>query len=349
MQKLRAGLIGYGNWAREAYLPALRLDGRVLIGAAAAPSEATRRRIRSDLGNDVRVYEGFEPLLQDSELDLVLISLPGNRHEEALLAAIEAGIPFLYEPPVSDRLDRIVPTLNRLLTTGQVTHADLEVRYAPVLRRAAQCISEGAIGEPLTAEIRMNGTWSPQRDSRISLPHALSGWYIDPLDFVLGTSARRVLVQNGHGNPGRMQAYALTQLDYGGVWGTFRCNISSVRGPDTVLEVNGRDGDLKADLLAEELRIRNRRKPDWTLEAVPALRPWSGWPGMHECLRAFLDAVEGKSQNHMHPVIMAQAHLIGLAAEESIDTGTWAAVRGVQENEYHFGRAWQRPIRPPRS
>ena len=246
MGKLRAGLIGYGNWSREAFLPALRLDGGVVISAVAAFSEDTRQRIRGELGGGVRIYDGFEALLQDRNLDLVLIGLPDVRHEEALLAALQSGIPFLYEPPVSDQLDRIVPTLRRLLSAQQITHADLEVRFAPVLRRATQRVAEGAIGEPQTAEIRMHGTWDPRMDSQISLPHALAGWYLDALDSVLGIHPRRVLVQNGRGLPGRMQTCAVTQLDYEGVWATFRSHLSRVRGPETVVEGNGREGDLVA-------------------------------------------------------------------------------------------------------
>ncbi len=57
------------------------------------------------------------------------------------------------------------------------------------------------------------------------------------MDSVLGIHPRRVLVQNGRGLPGRMQTYAVTQLDYEGVWATFRSHLSRVRGRKRWLRV----------------------------------------------------------------------------------------------------------------
>ena len=228
---LRIGLAGYGNWAREAYVPALRADGRGRVAAAAAPSQATRQRIREELGSQVRIYPHFEAMLEAGGLDGVLMALPEAVHEPALLAAIGSKIPFFYEPPVSHRRDRIPPVLEKLLGAPQVHQADLELRFLPVVAAAAERLAQGAIGEPQAARIRMNGTWSARPGADLSLPNLLAPWYVDALDAILGSNPRRVLVQDGRGTGGRMQAYALTQLDYGGVWGTFQANISSVHGP----------------------------------------------------------------------------------------------------------------------
>ena len=101
-QPIRTGLIGYGSWTRKAYVPALTRDARAVIVAAAAPSERTRNRIAGDLGPDVAVYDGFEGLLNGPALDAVMIAVPDFMHEAALSAVIDAGVPVLYEPPVSD-------------------------------------------------------------------------------------------------------------------------------------------------------------------------------------------------------------------------------------------------------
>ena len=51
---LNVGLIGYGNWTRMAYIPALQRDGRAHIVSAAAPSAATQQRIGAELGPEGR-------------------------------------------------------------------------------------------------------------------------------------------------------------------------------------------------------------------------------------------------------------------------------------------------------
>ncbi len=332
MNHLRIGLAGYGNWARLAYVAALRADGRGRVAAAAAPSQTTRQRIEAELGRDVRIYPHFEALLGDGNLDAVLMSLPDAVHEEALLAAIGSGIPFFYEPPVSHRRERILPVLENLLRAPQINQADLELRFIPVVAAAARRLAQGAIGEPQTALIRMNGCWNPKPGAPLSLPHTLAPWYVDALDVILGSHPQRVLVQDGQGTPGRMQSYAVTQLDYGGIWGTFQANISSVHGPETRVEVQGRDGDLFADLFSGELRIRSRSRPEWQIDrVVSALRPFAGWPGLRECLADFLNRLTDRPASGAPAEDMARLHRVGLAAEDSIDGQCWAPVQSMDE------------------
>ncbi len=98
MSLIRIGLIGYGKWTRNAYLPALKRDGRAVVTSAAARSESTCRMIENDLGPDVSVFEGFEGLLEGPELDAVFIGVPDFLHESALTAVLDSGLPALYEP-----------------------------------------------------------------------------------------------------------------------------------------------------------------------------------------------------------------------------------------------------------
>ena len=242
------------------------------------------------------------------------------------------GFPFFTSPRCPTGETGFLPVLEELLKAPQVHQADLELRFLPVVAAAAERLAQGAIGEPQTARIRMNGTWSARPGADLSLPHLLAPWYVDALDAILGSHPRRVLVQDGRGTEGRMQAYALTQLDYGGVWGTFQANISSVHGPETWVEVQGRDGDLFADLFTGELRIRSRSCPEWRVDRVVcALRPFAGWPGLRECLADFLDRLEGKPAPGVPAEDMARLHCLGLAAEESIDSLAWASVRSMDE------------------
>ena len=332
MARLRVGLAGYGNWTREAYVPAIRRFGQADIVAAAAASEATRQRIGGELRGEISVYDGFEALLAAPGLDALFLALPDSQHEAAIIAAIDSGLPFFYEPPVAETPDRIRPVLRRLLAASQITQADMELRFIPVVNRAAELLAQGAIGAPRTASIRMRASWNPSPDTHISLMHSLVAWYVDALDLVLGSHPERVLVQDGKGTPGRMQGYTLVQLDYAGIWGTFDASISSVcREPETHLEVCGDEGDLVADLFSAELRLRTNADPEWHSEHVPAFQPHVGWPGMHECVADFLSSVGSGASTGAAAGALAQAHLTGLAGESSIDSGSWARVESIED------------------
>ena len=329
---IRLGLIGFGSWAINAYLPALNLITGAKVTAAAGRSEATRSTARAALGPEALITADFRDLLDPGLVDAVMISVTEDQHARVIGAALESGLPLFYEPPLADRRNEVLGGIDRLVSASQITHADLELSYLPVLDSAVSLIEKGTIGAPHTASVTMTSGWGPVPGSDLSLALQLIPWYVDPLNRVLGRQPRRVLVQDGTGVPGRMQSRSLVQLDYDGIWGTFDANIESVGELGAQIAVHGSDGDLEVDLFRGELRVRSRQRPEWRSpkwrsEAHPAVQPHAGWPGMHESVQAFIDAVRTGKETRTGSTTMARLHMAGLAAEESIESGTWADIR----------------------
>lgn len=329
MSKRRIGLIGYGSWTRNAYIPALHTDGRAKVVSAAAPSKGTRARIRRELGPDIKVYGDIEQLLKGPKLDAVMIAVPDFMHEETLLAALESDVAIFYEPPITDTRERIRPVLHRLLAAPQITFADLELGLIPVVARASQLVQAQRIGKVQTARIRLQSGWGPVANYDLCNFNHLCTWYVDVLNRILGSSPKRVLLLDGSGTPGRRQNHSIGHLDYDGIWGTLQANISSVGPLEIGVEINGDDGDLVIDILSGELQCRVRNASDWSIEQWPALSPHASWPGMHESVTAFFDGIiSGKSEIN-NALKVAKLQLVGLAAEKSKDSGTWAEVEDL--------------------
>jgi len=322
----RIGLVGYGSWAREALVPALSMDGRAKVVAVAAPTKGTRELARQELASGLRTYPGIEGLLAEEPLDAVMIAVPDHLHEHALLAALGSEVPVFYEPPLSDRRERIIPVIDRLLAANHVTFADLELGLIPVVARASQMVEGGALGGIQRAEISLESGWGPVPDYDLCNFHHLCTWYVDVLNRILGSTPRRVLLLDGHGTPGRRQNAFVGHLQYDGIWGTLRANIASVGELRVRVDVAADDGDLRVNLLSGELRYRTRHAPEWTVEHCPAISPHASWPGVHESVSAFLDAVEAGESAVNTAEVVGQLHWVGLAAEESKDTGAWAEV-----------------------
>ena len=346
----RVALIGYGGWTRMAYVPALRRDGRARIVSAAAPSAATQERIRAELGPDAAVFASAVDLLSGPPVDAVFIAVPDAVHEEALSAALDAGVAIFYEPPLANERQRIRPMLTCLLEAPQVTHADLEIGFIPAFVEAARRVQSGTLGQVRTARIHLQSNWGANPESDLCTLNHLAPWYVDALNRILGATPTRVLVLDGDGLPGRAQRHSQGLLDYGGVWGTVQVNLGSVVDLETTIEVSGDDGDLWVDIFSGELRQRTRQQRDWSIEFVPDTEPRAGWPGMNECITAFLDAVAGAPLLGATPAspdvdtlretlgagplaaeapAVAQLHLIGLAAEASKDSGGWAEIEEI--------------------
>ncbi len=347
---LRVGLIGYGNWTRMAYIPALQRDGRARIVSAAAPSTTTQQRIASELGPNISVFSNAAALLEGPPVDAVFVAVSDAAHEEALTAPLDAGVPMFYEPPLANQRQHIRPMVTKLLNAPQVTHADLEIGFIPVFIEAARRVRDGVIGQVHSASVRLQSSWGADPEADLSTLNHIAPWYVDTLNRILGATPSRVLILEGQGLPGRAQRQCQGLYDYGGPWGTVQVNLNCVVDLETTVEVNGEDGDLIVDLFSGELRQRTRSQPDWTVESVAESEPRAGWPGMNECVATFLDAVTdeplAETTSTASPVdslrdslgtapppadanSVAQLHLIGLAAEASKDSGGWAKIEEI--------------------
>lgn len=330
MSSIRVGLIGYGGWTRIAFVPALRQHDRVKIVSAAAFSEASQDRIREELGPDVHVYGGFEELLSGPEVDAVMIAIPDAIHDAAMDAVLDAGIAAYYEPPLADRPDGIRRMLQRLVTADQVTHGDLEIGYASVIRRAAELLRQGVVGAPQTVHLNLRCNWAGYDGPDLSLAHHLGPWYVDGLNSIIGRSPARVLVMDGHGQPGRRQFHSLVNFDYGGLWGTIRLNIDSVDTLETTIEVTGDEGDLLVDYFRNSIRLRTKTDPKVKeISVEPAMPVVGGWPGEAESVADFLDAVEKGTPNRTDARMAARLYLTGLAIERSKESGGWVEIEEV--------------------
>lgn len=329
MNGIRVGLIGYGSWTRNAYLPALKRDGRAVVVSVAARSETTRIRAAAELGQDVALFDSARALLSGPAVDAVMIAVPDAMHEEALTEALNAEVAVLYEPPVSDARSRIPGMLKRLIDARHVTHADLELAYIPAIPRAAELAKSGALGRLQAVSIRLESGWGPVRGYDLCNIHHMAPWYVDVLNHITGSWPERVLVIDGEGVPGRRQSQGIGHFDYNGVRGTIQANIASVGDLAITIEVNGDDGDITINVLTGELRLRTRSNPEWSIEARHSLKPYADWPGMHESVSAFLTAVESGKETAADAKTVARLHCVGLAADRSKDSGTWETIGDI--------------------
>ena len=136
---------------------------------------------------------------------------------------------------------------------------------------------------------------------------------------------------DGYGTPGRRQSQSTGFYDYKGVWGEFKLNIDSAEALKIKIEITGSEGEIRINLLTGELSLRTKTSRDWETKYFPAIQPYADWPGMHESITAFLDAVESKKPGYANAKTVANLHLIGMAAEESKDTGQWANVSDLYD------------------
>lgn len=325
MSKIKIGIVGYGNWVKDAYLPALEYDGRAEVVAISAKSDKTIAAIKLRFGSHFKTYSNYEDLLNSSEVDALMIAVPDHLHGLLIIKAIASGKPFFYEPPIGHTRALITKVLKQLVDAPKITHADLELGLIPVVTKAADLLKQGALGDVQTVNVALRSNWGPEPHQDTNVINRLTLWYVHMLNIILDSTPNRVLINDGYGTAGRRQSQSTGIFDYQGIWGTLNVNIDSVDELVITIKIMGSQGDIFVDILTGELTFRT--KTNAKTSYFPAKQPYADWPGMRESITAFIDAVETNTPSFANAHLVAELQTIGMATEVSKDTGGWAEVK----------------------
>ena len=316
------GLIGFGQWARQAYAPLLGEMPQVRVMAVAARSHATRELAKGAFGAGTKTFTDYHELLDDPTVGAVLIALPNSLHAPVLQAAARSKKHLLFEPPVAVDSETATHVLDALAASEGVIQADLELRYLPVMNAIVGCIQSGKVGEPLMAKIRLwcnwgygGGAWYDEVQGE-SFFLWLGCWYLDALDCIFKRAATQASVVGGRHSNGTLMDAGWASLVYSdGRIGQLEFNLVIPQETAIELTVACRTGEIIADLQTGQWRWRGQAG-DWHLEHTPASTPAYGFVGMRESLQEFFDTIYGGDGPRANVEVMRRIqHAAQLCAE----------------------------------
>ena len=141
------GFLGAGWIANRAMGPAVQAANNAeLFGVA------SREAARSAKLEPQNVYESYQKLLDDQQIEVVYISLANHQHLEWVTRSLEAGKHVLCEKPLGlnalevQKMIECSKRCNRLLVEAVWT------RWHPRFKRLAEIVASGEIGELLNIE-----------------------------------------------------------------------------------------------------------------------------------------------------------------------------------------------------
>ena len=316
------GLIGFGQWARQAYAPLLGEMPQVQVVAVSAQSHTTRELAKQTFGTETETFADYHDLLNDSTIDAVLIALPNSLHAPILQAAATSDKHLFFEPPVAENSETAAHVLDALAASRGVVQANLELRYLPVMDAIVGYIQSGRIGEPLMAKIRLwcnwgysGGAWYDEVQGQ-SFFLWLGCWYLDVLDRIFKQSAIQAsVVGNRHSNGTLMDAGWASLVYSSGEIGQLEFNLVIPQETTIELIVACRSGEIIANLQTGQWRWRGKTG-DWHLEHAPASTPAYGFVGMRESLQGFFDAIHAGGGSHGNVDVMGRIqHVAQLCAD----------------------------------
>ena len=168
---LRAGLLGVGMMGRHHARVLRETDGVELVAIA-------------DAGGDPHGVAGDLPILPDIDalieagIDIAVVAVPTQFHEEAALKLAAAGVHTLVEKPIAHSVEagqRMVDAFRDARLVGAVGHIE---RFNPALQELRRRIEAGDAGEVYQIATRRQGPF-PSRIADVGVAKDLASHDID--------------------------------------------------------------------------------------------------------------------------------------------------------------------------
>ena len=144
MQKVRWGILGAAKIAREWVCPGIQTSDRGIVAAVASRTPGKADDFAARYG--ARVYDSYEALLADPEIDAIYNPLPNSAHVEWTLKALEAGKHILTEKPIALRAEEIDTLIAARDRAGRLAAEAFMVTHHPQWLRTRELVQGGAIG-----------------------------------------------------------------------------------------------------------------------------------------------------------------------------------------------------------
>ncbi len=136
------GFLGAGWIANRATAPAVRAANNAqLFGVA---SRDTARSAKFEPQN---VYDSYQQLLDDPQIEVVYISLANHQHLEWVTKSLEAGKHVLCEKPLGLNAIEVQAMIDCAQRCNRLLVEAVWARWHPRFRRIVEIVESGAIGE----------------------------------------------------------------------------------------------------------------------------------------------------------------------------------------------------------
>lgn len=198
MKTVNWGIIGVGDVTEKKSGPAFRKIDFSDLAAVMRRDEA-KVKDYARRHNVATYYTDADSLINDPGVNAVYVATPPSSHKEYAIKALRAGKPVYVEKPMAMSYAECLEMLEASEETGQKLFVAYYRRALPYFRRVKQLITEKAIGEVLTAEVRFfrpplpSDTEPEQHTWRINKAIGGEGYFydmaphtLDILDFLLG-------------------------------------------------------------------------------------------------------------------------------------------------------------------
>ncbi|MFP7493152.1 Gfo/Idh/MocA family oxidoreductase [Terribacillus saccharophilus] len=173
---LKWAILGPGSIAHH-FAAALKDEGETLL-AVGARNKSKGQAFAEDF--DIpRVYEGFQGVLEDPEVDVVYIATPHAFHYDTIMEALNHGKHVLAEKAITVN-GKQLEDITALAAEKQLIVAEaMTIYHMPIYKELHQLIDAGKIGEIQTLSVNFNSIKENDPSNRFFNPDLAGGALLD--------------------------------------------------------------------------------------------------------------------------------------------------------------------------
>ncbi len=147
------GIIGLGNIAHHFAKSFYNLDNAKLVAVASNSKEKLLRFSENYHIKSENLYNSYEEILEDNNLDIIYIALPNNLHFEWALRGIDKKKNILIEKPAFTSTSQVELICNHKNFQNIFLSEGFMYKYHPQIIETIKILESGEIGKPIQMEV----------------------------------------------------------------------------------------------------------------------------------------------------------------------------------------------------
>ncbi|MDG5786141.1 Gfo/Idh/MocA family oxidoreductase [Evansella sp. AB-P1] len=144
--KVRFGVLGYARIAENSVIPPMLESDFAEFYALASSSEEKRKACKEKF-DCKRIYESYEELLEDKEIQAVYIPLPNSLHKEWAIKAMEKGKHVLCEKPMALNETEALEMIEVSKKNNVILMEAFMYKYTSRIQLVEEVLEKGILGE----------------------------------------------------------------------------------------------------------------------------------------------------------------------------------------------------------
>ena len=146
MKVTRWGILGCAKIAKDQVIPAMIKSENTKLLAIASRDKEKAADFSENFSIE-RVYESYEKLISDPEIDAIYIPLPNHLHVPWSIKCLEAGKHVLCEKPISIKSKDVLKLFKAEEDSKKIIAEAFMVRFHPQWIKVKKLIGDGKIGK----------------------------------------------------------------------------------------------------------------------------------------------------------------------------------------------------------